>query len=156
MGDAACWMTLEEDVVVRTAGAHDVPELLRLRAALWPDDDIDAAGLAAFLAGPDAVVLLAEARDGKPAGFVEVGLRSYAEGCASSPVAYIEGWYVEPEWRRKGVGRLLMTHAEAWTRSRGLTELASDALLENEVSHAAHRAVGFEEVERIVTFRKEL
>jgi aminoglycoside 6'-N-acetyltransferase I len=34
--------------------------------------------------------------------------------------------------------------------------LASDALLDNGASHAMHRALGFEETERVVFFRKPL
>lgn len=37
---------------------------------------------------------------------------------------------------------------------RALAELASDALLENTASHAMHRALGFEEAERVVCFRR--
>lgn len=47
--------------------------------------------------------------------------------------------------------------AEArWARACGCRELASDALLENQASHAAHRALGFVETERVVFFRKPL
>ena len=42
----------------------------------------------------------------------------------------------------------------AWAQAQGCDELASDALLDNETSQAMHRALGFEETERVVFFRK--
>jgi aminoglycoside 6'-N-acetyltransferase I len=101
-------------------------------------------------------VWVAEDASGRLLGFVELSLRPYAEGCASSPVPYIEAWYVTAEARHTGVGRALVEAAENWARLRGFTEMGSDALLENDASHAAHQALGFEKVERIVCYRKSL
>jgi aminoglycoside 6'-N-acetyltransferase I len=39
---------------------------------------------------------------------------------------------------------------------RGCTELASDALIDNTVSHSMHRGLGFEETEIVVYFKKSL
>ena len=90
-------------------------------------------------------------------GFIQVGLRSHADGCdVSRSVGYIEGWFVEERFRGAGVGRRLMEAAEEWSRGMQCTEVASDALLENEVSQRAHGALGFEVVDRVVTFRKRL
>ena len=87
---------------------------------------------------------------------MEVGTRPYADGCDTSPVGYLEAWYVDPDVRRQGVGRALVAAAEAWARGRGSREIASDARLDNVVSHAAHRRAGYEEVDRVVQFRKIL
>ena len=113
--------------------------------------------MAAFLdEAQDTVVFVAERPDGTLGGFLEAGTRPYAEGCHTSPVGYIEGWYVDPDLRREGVGRALVEAAEAWARGIGLQEMASDALIDNEVSHQAHLALGYREVERIVCFHKDL
>jgi aminoglycoside 6'-N-acetyltransferase I len=101
------------------------------------------------------VVFIAE-EDGALVGFLELGLRSVAEGCTSSPVPYVEGWYVAPDWRRRGIGGALMRATEEWSRSRGYIELGSDTEEVNRVSRAAHMALGFDEVERLVVFRKPL
>ena len=69
---------------------------------------------------------------------------------------YVEGWWVDADARRQGVGAALVRAAEAWSRERGFTEMASDVLLDNDGSHAAHRALGFAEVERVVLYRKAL
>lgn len=130
-----------------------------MRLALWPEGDAmdHRRGMAEWLAVRDSLVLVAARRDGSGlAGFAEVGTRPYAEGCESSPVAYLEGWYVDPDVRRQGVGTALVRAAEEWARAQGLVEFASDALIDNETSHRAHRALGFAEVERIVCFRRSL
>ena len=144
---------------IRPYRPADHGEWLRLWRALWPGDDLAAetAAMAAWLARPDAVVLAAE-RAGATglAGFAELGARSHAEGCLTSPVAYLEGWYVDPDARRQGVGAALVRAAEAWARAQGYQELASDTQLDNVVSQHSHHALGFEEVERVVEYRKAL
>lgn len=114
------------------------------------------AEMRATLARSDAAVFLAEREDGSVCGYVEAGSRPYADGCDSSPVGYVEAWYVDPDVRRVGYGRALLTAAENWARSRGYTEMASDALLDNEVSLEAHLASGYMEVDRVIQFRKPL
>jgi aminoglycoside 6'-N-acetyltransferase I len=89
-------------------------------------------------------------------GFLEASLRAYADGCDSSPVGYIEGWYVLPEHRRRNVGRSLVQAAEDWARTRGCSEMASDVLLQNTISQQAHIRLGYEEVDRVVQYRKGL
>ena len=139
---------------VRRATSADRREYQRMRLALWPD--CSDANIDPWFAREDATTFLAQRPDGTLCGFVEVGSRPYAEGCESSPVGYIEGWWVDADVRRSGIGRALLDAAEAWARARGYLEMASDALLDNAVSHDAHRRCGYQEVERLVTFRKAL
>ena len=144
---------------IRAYRNTDHGEWQRLRRALWPGETPEAemADMAAWLARPNTEVLVAERPGGAGlAGFAEVGMRSHADGCETSPVAYLEGWYVEPDARRQGVGRALIAAAEDWGRSQGCIEFGSDALLDNAVSADAHRALGFEETAQIRTFRKLL
>jgi len=109
-----------------------------------------------FFAGSQAApVLVAEDRSGL-VGFAELSIRPYAEGCETERVGFLEGWFVVPEARHRGVGRKLVAAAEAWARSVGCTEFASDAEADNESSAAAHRALGFEDVGLIRCFRKDL
>jgi aminoglycoside 6'-N-acetyltransferase I len=130
-----------------------------MRCALWPEGTAadHRRGMIEWLSRPDATVLVAVRPDGtRLGGFAEVGTRPYADGCDSSPVAFLEGWYVDADLRRAGVGTALVRAAEDWARGRGLTEFASDALLDNVTSHRAHEALGFAEVERAVRDRKAL
>lgn len=129
-----------------------------LRIALWPDEDpaIMAREAPAMLDQPDGLVRLARNGDGV-VGFVEASMRrDYVNGCETSPVAFVEGIYVMPQHRGHGVARALVAAVESWAREQGITELASDALLNNRPSHAMHQALGFSETERVVYFRKVL
>jgi aminoglycoside 6'-N-acetyltransferase I len=137
----------------------DDAEWLRLRRALWPDvsPETHRREMAGWLARPDAIVLVAARSAGtRLAGFAEVGARSLADGCETSPVVYLEGWYVDTDMRRQGVGAALIQAAEKWARERGFREFASDAELDNIDSQRAHIAIGFLEVGRSVLYLKKL
>ena len=143
---------------IRVYRDADWSDWLRLSLALFPEysaEELDA-GMREHRARSDAEVFVAEREDGSVAAFVEVGSRPYADGCDTSPVGYIEAWYVDPDVRRTGYGRALLAAAEEWARGRGYREMASDSRLDNETSHAAHRRAGYDEVDRIVQFRKVL
>jgi len=132
---------------------------LTLRQLLWPDHSMEdlRREQRQLLAESDRnAVLVAASPSGELVGFVEVSLRDWAEGCASEPVGYIEGWYVRPAHRRAGIGRQLIHAAEIWAASRGCTEVGSDTELWNEVSQLAHRALGYSEATRLVCFSKKL
>lgn len=146
---------------VRPATAEDIGPWSHLRAQLWPDDDAaaHAADIAeTFLSGnPDQIAFVAEDDTGRMIGFVEASIRrDYVDGCDTSPVAFGEGAFILPGLRGTGVGRALLEAVADWGRAKGCTELASNALLENTASHAFHEAVGFEETERVVFFRRML
>lgn len=147
--------------MIRRAALSDVPELAKLRDALWPDSVAAHAAELRELLGdvpprpyPYAVLVA----DLPPLiGFAEVTLRSYADGCdASRPAGYLEGWYVAEPHRRQGLGAELMRAAEDWARAQGCTEMASDTWLDNDVSQRAHETLGYEVVDRVVTYRKAL
>lgn len=155
---------------IREARPGDVADLVALRAALWPEGtpaehrrEVEAV-LATGRSGPyPLVVFVAELVTGAGTdhaglvGFAEVGLRSHAEGCdPRHPVGFLEGWYVRPEARGRGVGRALLTRAETWALDLGCHELASDTWIDNDASRRAHEALGFEVVDRCIHFRKRL
>lgn len=147
-------------MLIRAAAPRDLDAWTALRVELWPDDDIadHREEVAEALASEkDIIAFVAEAPGGRLAGFVEAALRhDYVNGCETSPVAFVEGLYVCPEFRNAQVGRALCDAVADWARRRGCTELASDALADNLESHAFHQAIGFEETERVVYFRKAL
>ncbi len=94
---------------------------------------------------------------GEAIAFIDLSLRSdYVVGSRTSPVAYVEGIYVEEAYRKQGIAGELIRWAEEWGLAKGCTELASDALIDNTVSHQFHKGVGFREVERVVAFIKEI
>jgi aminoglycoside 6'-N-acetyltransferase I len=151
-------------VELRLARATDRSALHALRVALWPDAHAEEllSELDAVLSGkaPGALPLVefvAEAEDGSLLGFIEVGLRSHAEGCDPAHAAgYVEGWYVAETHRQRGIGRQLLRTAEDWARQQGCVEMASDTWIDNGLSQRVHEALGFQEVERSINFRKSL
>lgn len=148
-------------VTVRLATARDARVWLALRHALWPEGSAaeHREEIERFFRGQlsePLAVLLAEDARGKAVGLAELSVRPYAEGCESDRVAYLEGWYVVPAARRRGVGRALVAAAEEWGRSQECHEVASDTESDNGVSAAAHRALGFKEAGVQRCFRKDL
>jgi aminoglycoside 6'-N-acetyltransferase I len=150
-------------MIVRAIRKAEADEWAQLRTRLWPRAAPQelAAEARAFLEGDEtpmiAAAFVAREEEGAAAmGFLELAVRPFADGCESRPVAHVEGWYVEPAARSRGVGRALMSAAETWARERGFTELASDTEVENDVSLAAHLHFGFLETERLIKLRKPL
>jgi len=131
-----------------------------MRSALWPDADFVGlmSEIEAYLVKTSELIAAAfVAEEGAgTAGFIELSVRPFSDGCESMPVPHVEGWYVRPQDRGRGVGRALMAAAEEWSRARGFVELASDADLSNVASQLVHEAIGFQEVDRLVKFRKAL
>ena len=129
-----------------------------MRQRLWPEAPVEylSVDLDDKLASPDYIVFVASNEDDVSIAFIEAGLRNYAEGCETSPVGYIEAWYVDEPLRGQKLGRELILAAEHWAREKGCTEMASDTWLENEASITAHLRLGYYEVERLVHFAKKL
>jgi aminoglycoside 6'-N-acetyltransferase I len=151
------------DICVRLAQLSDRDQLVRMHEALWPKTSAEehARELTLILEGKAPVtmpliILVAEASD-RIAGFLEVDLRSHADGCNPiRPVGYIEGWYVAENHRHRGIGRRLLAAAEDWARSQGCVEIASDTWVDNDLSQRVHEALGYEVVDRCVHYRKTL
>ncbi len=146
---------------IRIATTSDIEAWAELRAQLWTDmtydQHLDEA--ATMLARPSGeFIAFLDVVDGAGIrAFAEAALRhDYVNGCATSPVAYLEGVFVRPEDRGAGVGRDLLKSVQSWAQQQGCSELASDADLDNLTSHAFHRALGFAETECVVFFRKAL
>ena len=149
---------------IREARRGDEGAIAELMALLWSDGSfadfqreaglLIETGMCGTLPG---VILIGLDEAGAATGFLQAGLRSHADGCdVSCPVGFIEGWFVRPEARGRGIGRALMRAAEEWFRAKGCREAASDALFDNAESLRAHSALGFEVVDRCIHFRKKL
>lgn len=95
--------------------------------------------------------------DGEAVAFISLSLRhDYVEGTASSPVAYLEGIFVKPAFRKQGIARKLIEFSKNWALERGCSELASDCELENKTSEVFHKKLGFEEANRLICFKMNL
>jgi aminoglycoside 6'-N-acetyltransferase I len=165
--DSGGWLMTQ----IRGPRFDDREEWHRMRRALWPTcpDEEHLAEIVLFLQGDhetspascryavsEIAAWVAERPAGGLCGFLEASIRPYAEGSEAQPVGYIEGWYVDPDMRRHGVGRALVVAAEGWARSLGCRQMASDAEIENGVSIEAHLAIGYRQVGRVVHFSKDL
>lgn len=134
---------------------NDFTAWLDLALKLWPDETVEEmqASLTAIFASPREVGFLVKDDTGRAIAFMNLSLRyEYVPGAIHSPVAYIEGIYVDEEYRQQGVGKQLVQFALQWGLSQGCVELASDALIENRDSYLFHTKLGFQEVERVVFF----
>jgi aminoglycoside 6'-N-acetyltransferase I len=146
-------------VIIRRLGQSDFDEWARMRIALWPHlsaEECQREMQQLFAATDRAVIFVCEFPDGRLHGFIEAGLRDVAQDCRTSPVGYIEGWFVDPEVRRAGVGGALVEAAENWARAKGCQEMASDTHTTNTLSQQAHLRLGYEPGLPIVPFRKSL
>ena len=149
----------ELQVTVRPIEERDLGEWFRLRKLLWDatsEEDHKAEMLDIFEHADSQLVMVADLGNGRLGGFLEASIRSFVEDCATDNVGYLEGWFVESDIRRRGIGRELVRTAERWAREHGCTEMASDAEVGNEASIDAHTNLGYEETSRLVHLRKEL
>ncbi|QDH36433.1 aminoglycoside 6'-N-acetyltransferase [Porphyrobacter sp. YT40] len=143
------------------ADSTHLPQWARLRISLWAWDTVEDHQEEAeelYLSGnPDRTAFVALDDDQVVVGFAEATIRrDYVEGCDTSPVVFLEGIYVDPTWRKRGVARALSNAVAEWGTGRDAKEYASNALLDNVGSHAFHAAIGFSETERVVFFKRPL
>ncbi len=127
-----------------------------MRCKLWQDPCPEYKEAEWLFAKSNFVVWLAETDAGEPMAFLEAQTCNRADGCDSDCILYIEGWYVEPEFQHQGIGSKLMQTAEDYARACGWKEIASDALIDNHISHEAHKKLGFVEVDRQISYMKKL
>ena len=143
---------------IRKGSVEDIPDWLQMRLSLWADLPPEAHNIemVAILSDPMQPVFVAVRENGRLCGFLEARTREVAEGCQTSPVGYIEGWFVDADMRGQGIGTALVRAAEAWAREQGLAEMASDTWLDNQGSIRAHSKLGYEETVRLIHFSKKL
>jgi aminoglycoside 6'-N-acetyltransferase I len=144
--------------IVRPIQENDLQEWYRLRQMLW--DELTEAEhqdeMLDIYEHTDSQLVLVAEKEGRLVGFLEASIRPFVEDCHTDHVGYLEGWFVEPGFRRYGIGRDLVRGAERWARKKGCTEMASDAEVGNDLSLQAHLKLGYEETSRLVHLRKEL
>lgn len=136
-------------MIIRPIETQDDEVWLHLRHALWPDYTL--AELRTHLepmrtdAGCEVFLAFTQDAGEQAVGFIELSTRSHAPGSPDAPVPYIEGWYVAPDYQRRGVGAALVRAAEEWAIARGFKRMASDTLPRiYTASPAAHVALGYQ------------
>ncbi len=125
---------------------------------IWPEHSLEELTeiIKGYIRSEESAVF-AEIIDGEYAGTALCSLRhDYVEGCDTSPVGYLEGIAVREGYRHRGIAGRLEEECENWAREKGCTEFASDCEFTNTASYDFHLAIGFQEANRIICFKKKL
>lgn len=142
----------EEATFVRLAKPTDQESVWPLARDLATSFRLDRAAFdAAFEALVDAehaLVLVAETPQLGVVGYLLA--HSHGTFLANGPVAWVEEVMVDPQMRRTGVGRALMTRAERWSQTVGAAYVA----LASRRAGEFYRALGYED--SAVFYRKML
>ncbi len=140
--------------MIVSVNKHNINAWAELCNQLWPNSSKEEL-IDTFKEGKENAFMYR--LDNQYIAFINLSIRSdYVEGSETSPVGYVEGIYVKPDYRGQGISRLLIEHAEKWSMDQGFKELASDCELANSESIVFHNRVGFTEANRIVCFIKTL
>ncbi|MQR96282.1 aminoglycoside 6'-N-acetyltransferase [Fictibacillus phosphorivorans] len=143
---------------IKEASEQYLDSLTSMALALWPDNEANELRreFKELITSEKNKVLL-YFMHAKPIAFIHISVRSdYVEGSHNSPTGFIEGVYVEPEYRKKGISKKLIEVGERWLRTKDCTQIGSDIELSNNTSYQFHKSVGFKEVNRLIAFIKNI
>ena len=148
----------QDDFRIKPATADDVPAILRMIKALAEYERLShlvvatEAGLGAVLFGPRpaAEVVIGYAGD-DPAGFA-VFFPNFST-FLGKPGLYLEDLFVEPRWRRRGLGRKLLKYVAGMATARNCGRLEWSVLDWNEPSIRFYRSIGAEPLQDWTIFR---
>ena len=153
-----------EQVIIRPAGLNDLDRLLVFEQAIIeaerPFDETIRTGkdvhyydLEDLITSPDAEVIVAE-----------VGSELIGSGYARIDISekylkhkehsYLGFMYVVPEHRGKGINKKIVSALEAWSISKGVTEMQLEVYVENKAAIKAYEKSGYSAL--ILTMRKGL
>ncbi len=158
-------MAMSTATQIVEATLSDLDDWVQMALRLWPAEKESPkraeeemrAELSGILQSARDTALIARDDEGKAIAFINLSIcYEYVPGAKRFPVAYVEGIYVTDIARKTGVGKALVARAEAWAVSKGCSQLASDVMIENTESCQFHTRVGFQEVERVVFFIKDI
>jgi len=129
-------------MIIRTAIPADATDLARMNAAFNGVSDSAAQIAARLVACADIETAILAELDGRVGGFACVRVVPcvlYAE-----PYAELTELYVEPAFRRRGLGRALIAYAEQLARARGASDLLIMTGVGNAAAQALYRAAGYD------------
>lgn len=151
-------MQILDGMQIAEVTREQFPVWRRMRQDLYPnlDPEMHDEEMEWLFEAKDSAAYIACSDAGEPIGLLEVSLRNVVDGCIGGPVGYVEGIYLEPSFRRKGLGAKLMQFATDWCRKRGCNDMATDAEIENVEAQEFYRQTGFTEVSRTVGFTRSL
>jgi aminoglycoside 6'-N-acetyltransferase I len=106
---------------VRQLEEKDIDQWAKLRQHLWDglsDEENSVKMTGNYEHSDTQLALVSESSEGNLIGFLEASVRPFFEDCHSENVGYLEGWWIEPDYRRNGIGRNLVSAAEQWAREK--------------------------------------
>lgn len=139
--------------------ASDFDEFLGMGQKLWTelDEGVLERKLSRVAQSEKYKVLLAKDSTGKCTGFSIFSIRTdYVEGSENSPTGYLEGIFVEAEFRKMGIANDFVRRGEVWCKEKGCTQLGSDTWQTATKSREFHKRLGFREEDELVHFLKDL
>lgn len=149
---------VKSDIEIVLLSALTIHAITKLAVEFWPESDYDEelACWEDLLHSRNDFIALAKLDD-EYVGFIHIALRcDYVEGADYDRTAYLEGIFVKAKYRNKGVANLLLLQGEQWARLKGLRQIGSDTSVSNLISQEFHSKAGFEEVNRVVCYLKNL
>lgn len=146
------------NILYKRAGIHDVQALTELTLRLYKDNTFESLlkENQELLSKENQIFFLAYNGD-SAIGFAHCSLRvDYVEGTNGGTIGYLEGIYVQDEYRLQGIAKTLLIQCENWANENGCEEFASDCELDNVESYKFHLNLGFLEANRIISFAKKI
>lgn len=152
-------MSTEEKITFNEFEKPDFPSLLEMSLKLWTD--FDKSKLEELLRqsseSKKTKIIIAKNLAKKEVGFSIFSIKTdYVEGADKSPTGYLEGIYVKPENRKKGIAKEFIELGEKWCKENGCTQIGSDTWLTDKESREFHKKIGFWEEEEMVHFLKNI
>ena len=144
--------------MIKKVGINDLETLAKLAVMMWQNHSVNELinEFSEIMTGGKSQFFLKYEND-LPIGFAQCQLRyDYVEGTKTTPVGYLEGIFIKEGYRNRGYAKELLIECEAWARSNGCKEFASDCEIDNTNSFYFHKAMNFNEANRIICFTKIL
>ena len=137
----------------------DFIALLKMSLKLWTD--IDKIKLKELLdqssKSEKHKIIIAKDSENISVGFSIFSIRTdYVEGADKSPTGYLEGIFVEQDYRKKGIAMEFIRLGEKWCKEKGCSQIGSDTWLTDKDSREFHKKAGFWEEEEVVHFLKNI
>ena len=141
-------------IAVRPARVSDASEIARLTTELGYESEAPAVAprLSRLLSRRDQQLMVAEC-EGHVVGWVHTLVAEFVE---VDPFVVIGGLVVDRNYRRKGVGRALMRHAETWAAQHGCSVVRLWSSSGRTAAHQFYRALGYTNIKTQYSFVKSL
>ncbi|CAM2876719.1 GNAT family N-acetyltransferase [Chryseobacterium flavum] len=141
-------------MIIREATAQDLEILLTFEQGIVSaerpfnstliDGEIHYYDLNQFIQSPDATLIVVEDNNELIASGYGLIKKSEKDYYNFEVYAYLGFMFVKPEYRGKGVNKLITDELIRWAKSRGISEIRLDVYARNEAAIKAYEKAGFE------------